>query len=420
MKFFSVIITLHKFDKRFIHCLLSATNQDSNNYEILVCTEKLRYREEKKLEYFINNLEGKEKIKILKKNKKEIEGVSTNRNLGILNCKGDYIIFLDSDDLLIYNSIKKIEKEILSTNKKYNLFVSNFIYNRPAGKFTTQDFKYNNKSNFFLQIKDINNFTSAIWRFVIKREFLIKNKILFETALTIHEDVLFIIKILCKEKSVFCLKNIFYIYNYNKNSLINKEYYKINKLLVKNFLVLLNKISLILLLKFKNKLLKKFILKKFITFLESYTLIKISINLHKKKLDLKFKFSNTNFILKKYYYIDSFYMYEKILLKQFVKIIKKNKYVIFARTLKGLVLANFLKKNNIKFYLVDANPLISNKTYLGIRIYSHKHLHRINNITQYNMICSSESNNTYSYYAKFLNSLNYSKKILKLNNINCK
>lgn len=84
---------------------------------------------------FLSNIKEKH-IKIISK---ENEGVSSARNLGITEAKGEYILFLDSDDVLlepINNAIAFLEK-----NKDYDLVYSDTIY------FGDQKFYYK-KGNF--------------------------------------------------------------------------------------------------------------------------------------------------------------------------------------------------------------------------------------------------------------------------------
>jgi len=53
------------------------------------------------------------KIKVISQVNK---GLSSARNTGIMNASGDYILFLDSDDILLPNCIERIQEEISKTN----------------------------------------------------------------------------------------------------------------------------------------------------------------------------------------------------------------------------------------------------------------------------------------------------------------
>ena len=108
---FSVIIPIFNSEKFIRKTLVHLKNQNFKNFEILIIND--------------HSIDNSLKIcKILSKKYKNISifnnkknlGVSISRNKGIKNAKGEYIIFLDSDDYLLNNSIGKINNFI--NNKK--------------------------------------------------------------------------------------------------------------------------------------------------------------------------------------------------------------------------------------------------------------------------------------------------------------
>ena len=114
--FFSIIIPVYNSQKYLTTCLKSILKQDFNNYQIIIINDSSNDRSKK----ICNDFKKiSPKIKIIE-NKKNL-GVSVSRNKGIKISRGKYIIFLDSDDILIPGSLKKLYKHILIT--KTNIVV---------------------------------------------------------------------------------------------------------------------------------------------------------------------------------------------------------------------------------------------------------------------------------------------------------
>ena len=86
----------------------------------------------------INDGSTDNSLKIVKKVKKDYSnivlvnnhnnlGVSASRNIGLKKAKGKFIIFLDSDDEILKNSLFKIKKLISKDKKNDFIFFNKFI-----------------------------------------------------------------------------------------------------------------------------------------------------------------------------------------------------------------------------------------------------------------------------------------------------
>lgn len=106
-KLISVIIPTYNRDTYLNSAIQSVVNQTYKNIEIIVVDDgsKINYAEE------ICN-----KYSQCKYLYKENGGLSSARNFGIKNAKGDYIALLDDDDLFLPNKIE-IQCKILNENK---------------------------------------------------------------------------------------------------------------------------------------------------------------------------------------------------------------------------------------------------------------------------------------------------------------
>ena len=112
----SVIIPFYNQENYFDECIKSVLFQTYSNLEIIIINDG----SDKKFESVLNKLQFKysDKIKILNQ---ENKGVSAARNLGIKKSKGEYIAFIDSDDVWLP---KKLEYQInLIKEKKLTLFM---------------------------------------------------------------------------------------------------------------------------------------------------------------------------------------------------------------------------------------------------------------------------------------------------------
>ena len=192
----SIVIPCYNSEKYLNSCLKSVCDQIQNEkIEVLIVDDASK----DKTSQIINSYKKKVKFIEIFKNKKN-SGVSVSRNLALRKAKGKYILFLDSDDEIIKDSISQLLNYI---NKNYvdvvilrnkNIDHKNFI-----DKNQIYNLKKNSKS-IIHNIKNFNLFRSTCWNFLVKKNFITKNKILFKD-IKIFEDQFFVSKILSEAKT---------------------------------------------------------------------------------------------------------------------------------------------------------------------------------------------------------------------------
>lgn len=184
----SVIIPFYNRNKLVIRAIKSVLKQTHKNYEILVVNDGST-DDISEVKAFIKQNKN---IKLL--NVRPNKGAANARNVGIDNASGDYITFLDSDDVF---EPKKLEIQLLRmvvTNSK----VSHTSYNRKGFDQTVLFNSGRQNGNMIpTLIKSCQIATPTV---MISKKYLNDNNYRFDPNLVIGEDTCFWITILMHEK----------------------------------------------------------------------------------------------------------------------------------------------------------------------------------------------------------------------------
>ena len=209
---FSIIVPAFNLETHIGKCLDSLLNQDleTSEYEVLIINDgSTDYTEAKVTEY------TKTHSNVFLYNK-ENGGVSSARNFGIKLAKGEYILFVDGDDWLCNAVIGKIYLNL----KNNDLEIARFGYNsvfEDSGDIESTVLKKNHfPISGFEFISNSKTKEFYPWAYVISRDFLLKNKLLFNTGLSFCEDKEFMIRALFFAKRFQNFDFIYYNYNINR------------------------------------------------------------------------------------------------------------------------------------------------------------------------------------------------------------
>jgi len=190
----SIIIPTFNSEKFIKDCIDSILNKISRKIELIIINDSSNDNTKK----ICNKLIRKNNyIKLI--NLKKNCGVSVARNIGIRESKGKYLIFLDSDDLLIKHTLNKINKIIDRSDAEDIIFFPSYD---PINKIIDNNFlltKKNNK-NFLSNIKSFNEFRLTCWNFVYKKKFLKEKNIQFSN-IRIFEEQSFLTKAIIEAKT---------------------------------------------------------------------------------------------------------------------------------------------------------------------------------------------------------------------------
>ncbi|HAV4804452.1 TPA: glycosyltransferase, partial [Acinetobacter baumannii] len=95
----SIIIPAYNASKTICKTLESLIKQNRSDFEVLIIDDGSTDDTYEICRDYINQ---KENFKLIKQKNK---GVSSARNLGLRNASGDYIVFMDADDILSNTAI---------------------------------------------------------------------------------------------------------------------------------------------------------------------------------------------------------------------------------------------------------------------------------------------------------------------------
>lgn len=185
---FSIIVPVYNVEKYLTDTINSVLKQDFKDFELILINDGSKDHSK---EICLTYAKQDTRIKLIDK---ENEGVSIARNTGLKEARGEYILFLDSDDFLTDGLLAKL-KTYIDNNPHFDLLIGN--YNILLNE---QVLSYENIKNFNLDdnqpaiifmeniIKSKNDLPRSIWRCLYKREVIEKNEIIFNAKLSSAED----------------------------------------------------------------------------------------------------------------------------------------------------------------------------------------------------------------------------------------
>lgn len=204
-KLLSIIIPVYNVEKYIGRCLDSVYNQkvDEELFEVIVVNDGTPDNSVSIIQKYVDNHTNCTLV-----NQKN-QGLSMARNNGFDKSVGDFVWFVDSDDWLIDESIKKVLYYI--GQNKYLVFSSNLIYayDNPDQNFSE---RYLDNDLVVGSSDYILNFClGASQRFIISRKLMLDNNLAFFPGI-LHEDGEFGPRLVCAAKQILVLKSPLYMY----------------------------------------------------------------------------------------------------------------------------------------------------------------------------------------------------------------
>ena len=210
MPIISIIVPVYNSEKYLCRCIDSILNQTFSDFELLLIDDGSTDGSG-----IICDEYAKKDSRIRVFHKKN-GGVSSARNLGIDNAKGEWITFCDSDDWVYPNWLENYD---VYYNSNYDLISQGFETDKPLfgigenkGKYTYY-VEFDNEISKVIEQYNKSETIGFLWIKLFKSEIICKNNMLFDERLKRGEDHVFIFKYLLKSLKIKGITNIGYHYN---------------------------------------------------------------------------------------------------------------------------------------------------------------------------------------------------------------
>ena len=222
---FSIIIPIYNVEKYVEQCLESVDGQSYEDYEIILVNDGSTDASEAICKSFVANSNRNYQI-INQAN----GGLSAARNTGLAAAKGQWIVFVDSDDYISTDLLKNLDTAMAKNGADLYTFNHNRI--DANGNFVAK--KLYAVENARLSFKSEAEMTKYIcdeflnyglgweaWGMIYKRSIIEENNISFQDTKDVFaEDLCFALQYLMHVNSIYVLCDLLYNYRIRPGSLL--------------------------------------------------------------------------------------------------------------------------------------------------------------------------------------------------------
>lgn len=217
-KLISIIIPVYNAEKYLKETIFSILVQDYKNFEVILVNDG---SSDNSFELCLELSKLDHRVKVFDQ---ENGGVSKARNKGLMEAKGDYIAFVDADDIIkedmlsvLFNCAKKHNADIVSCGSA--IVKNNKIIKEEYGTKVTRVYNKYEALEFFLSGNNVN---IGVWTKLFRKELI--RDIIFSEDKRINEDKLFIFDAIMKSEKFVLYDVTKYLYVIREESATTRAF----------------------------------------------------------------------------------------------------------------------------------------------------------------------------------------------------
>ena len=212
----TIILPTYNIENYVDECIQSVLNQTYKNFELIIIDDGSTDHTLDKCKKFLND----KRIKIISQAN---QGVSKARNVGIENALGNFIAFIDGDDILS----KKYLETLLNNTIRASADMAICQYVTDIDKLENRSTLVKNeilsKSNLETLIIKKQFQDCYVWNKLFKKSIIRDNNIKFPIGITIWEDIYFVFCYLEHCNEITIINQSLYYYRSRENSAVNQS-----------------------------------------------------------------------------------------------------------------------------------------------------------------------------------------------------
>ncbi len=211
--FFSIIVPVYKVENNLDECVQSVLAQDFADFELILVDDGSPDNCPQMVDDYAQK-DGR-----VRAVHKENGGLSSARNAGLAVAKGEYLLFLDSDDYwCCKDSLSSIRQSLVGNDVDLLIYGMKKYFQRGNRYTQSEIFGFDGRDVSWASLMKNNLFFTSACDKVYKRKVLQENQLNFVVG-QLSEDIEWCIKLLQLNPSVAVLKKEIYVYRQQEASI---------------------------------------------------------------------------------------------------------------------------------------------------------------------------------------------------------